>query len=94
LDNVYRFRVLAAPGYRLGVDAPPFLTPSVRRAVSRMPGSQAPRLSGAFESSVPGLYFTGSPAAPMFGPVLRFVARTEFTARRIAGRLVRQAPHR
>ncbi|MER5927534.1 NAD(P)-binding domain-containing protein [Streptomyces mirabilis] len=86
--------VLAATGYRLDVDVLPFLTPSVRRAVSRVPGSQAPRLSGAFESSVPGLYFTGSLAAPMFGPMLRFVAGTEFAARRIAGRLVRQVPHR
>lgn len=66
--------VLAATGHRLDVDALPFLTPSVRRAVGRVPGSQAPRLSGAFESSVAGLYFTGSPGAPMFGPMLRFVA--------------------
>jgi len=86
--------VLAATGYRLDVDALPFLTPSVRRAVVRVPGSQAPHLSGVFESSVAGLYFTGSLAAPMFGPMLRFVAGTEFAARRIAGRLVRQVPRR
>ncbi|MGW3664817.1 NAD(P)/FAD-dependent oxidoreductase [Streptomyces sp. NPDC005141] len=86
--------VLAATGYRLDVDALPFLMPSVRRAVGGVPGSQAPRLSGAFESSVAGLYFTGSLAAPMFGPMLRFMAGTEFAARRIAGRLVRQAPRR
>lgn len=86
--------VLAATGYRLDVDALPFLAPSVRQAVARVPGSQAPRLSGAFESSLPGLYFTGSLAAPTFGPMLRFVAGTEFAAGRIAGRLVRQAPPR
>lgn len=82
--------VLAATGYRLDVDALPFLTPPVRQAVARVPGVQAPRLSGAFESSVPGLYFTGSLAAPTFGPMLRFVAGTEFAARRITERLVRQ----
>ncbi|WP_432043152.1 NAD(P)-binding domain-containing protein [Streptomyces cadmiisoli] len=86
--------VLAATGYRLDVDALPFLAAPVRRAVGRVPGSQAPRLSGAFESSVTGLYFTGSLAAPMFGPMLRFVAGTEFAARRIAGRLARQGPRR
>ncbi|WP_265566123.1 FAD-dependent oxidoreductase [Streptomyces hygroscopicus] len=82
--------VLAATGYRLDVDALRFLTPPVREAVARVPGAQAPRLSGAFESSVPGLYFTGSLAAPTFGPMLRFVAGTEFAARRITGRLARQ----
>ncbi|MFE5373840.1 FAD-dependent oxidoreductase [Streptomyces mirabilis] len=82
--------VLAATGYRLDVDALPFLTPPVRQAVARVPGVQAPLLSDAFESSVPGLYFTGSLAAPTFGPMLRFVAGTEFAARRITERLVRQ----
>ncbi|WP_234346065.1 NAD(P)-binding domain-containing protein [Streptomyces sp. NRRL F-5755] len=86
--------VLAATGYRLDVDALPFLTAPVCRAVARVPGSQAPALSGAFESSVPGLYFTGSLAAPTFGPMLRFVAGTEFAARRIAARLIWRTPRR
>nr|WP_308013234.1 NAD(P)-binding domain-containing protein [Streptomyces griseocarneus] len=84
--------VLAATGYRLDVDAVDFLAP-VRRAVARVPGSRAPRLSGAFESSVPGLYFTGSMAAPVFGPMLRFVAGTGFAARRITTRLARRERH-
>ncbi|MER7842053.1 FAD-dependent oxidoreductase [Streptomyces sp. NPDC096040] len=76
--------VLAATGYRLDLDALPFLSPTVRRAVACVPGSRAPALRGTFESSVPGLYFTGSLAAPMFGPMMRFVAGTEFAAVRIA----------
>lgn len=76
--------VLAATGYRLDLDALPFLSPTVRRAVACVPGSKAPALRGTFESSVPGLYFTGSLAAPMFGPLMRFVAGTEFAAVRIA----------
>ena len=76
--------VLAATGYRLDLDALPFLSASVRRAVACVPGSKAPALRGTFESSVPGLYFTGSLAAPMFGPMMRFVAGTEFAAGRIA----------
>ncbi|MEV6764425.1 FAD-dependent oxidoreductase [Streptomyces sp. NPDC051105] len=76
--------VLAATGYRLDLDALPFLSPTVRREVACVPGSRAPALRGTFESSVPGLYFTGSLAAPMFGPMMRFVAGTEFAAVRIA----------
>ncbi|MEU9152787.1 FAD-dependent oxidoreductase [Streptomyces sp. NPDC048417] len=76
--------VLAATGYRLDLDALPFLSPMVRRDVACVPGSRAPALRGTFESSVPGLYFTGSLAAPMFGPMMRFVAGTEFAAVRIA----------
>ncbi|MFJ9565864.1 FAD-dependent oxidoreductase [Streptomyces fuscichromogenes] len=76
--------VLAATGYRLDLDALPFLSGAVRDAVACVPGSRAPVLRGTFESSVPGLYFTGSLAAPMFGPMMRFVAGTEFAAVRIA----------
>ncbi|QUW85706.1 FAD-dependent oxidoreductase (plasmid) [Streptomyces mirabilis] len=86
--------VLAATGYRLDVDALDFLTPPLRQAVARVPGAKAPQLSGAFETSAPGLYATGSLAAPMFGPMLRFVAGTEFAARRITRRLARQSAER
>ncbi|MGX8904206.1 FAD-dependent oxidoreductase [Streptomyces netropsis] len=85
--------VLAATGYRMDVDALLFLSPSVRQAVGRVPGSKAPRLSGAFESSVPRLYFTGSLAAPTFGPMLRFVAGTEFAARRVTARVRQHELH-
>ncbi|MFC9645001.1 FAD-dependent oxidoreductase [Streptomyces mirabilis] len=85
--------VLAATGYRLDVDALGFLPRPVRQAVARVPGTQAPRLSGAFESSVPGVYFTGSLAAPTFGPMLRFVAGTDFAARRITKHLTARTGH-
>ncbi|MEU2336713.1 FAD-dependent oxidoreductase [Streptomyces sp. NPDC013172] len=79
--------VLAATGYRLDLDALPYLSASVRHAVACVPGSRAPALRGTFESSVPGLYFTGSLAAPVFGPMMRFVAGTEFAGVRIARHL-------
>ncbi|WP_369395462.1 hypothetical protein AB5J72_02160 [Streptomyces sp. CG1] len=75
--------VLAAGGYRLDLDAVPFLSPAVRGALACVRGSKAPQMSASLESSVPGLYFTGSLAAPMFGPMMRFVAGTQFAARRI-----------
>ncbi|RPF37419.1 FAD-dependent oxidoreductase [Streptomyces sp. TLI_185] len=83
--------VLAATGYRLDLDAVPFLSPTVRGAVACVRGSRAPHLSASLESSVPGLYFTGSLAAPMFGPMMRFVAGTEFAATRIARHVSRRA---
>ncbi|MGW0207683.1 NAD(P)/FAD-dependent oxidoreductase, partial [Streptomyces sp. NPDC003233] len=72
--------VLAATGYRLDLDAISFLSPAVRTGLACVPGSKAPQLSASLESSVPGLYFTGSLAAPVFGPMMRFVAGTEFAA--------------
>ncbi|GAA2699306.1 hypothetical protein GCM10010412_095720 [Nonomuraea recticatena] len=79
--------VLAATGYRIDVDALSLLAPELRRAIARVPGSGAPRLSPGLESSVSGLYFAGSMAAPTFGPMLRFVAGTGFAARRITASL-------
>jgi hypothetical protein len=40
-----------------------------------------PILDKGFESTVPGLHFLGAPAAWSFGPLMRFVAGTEFAAR-------------
>ncbi|KAB1146650.1 SidA/IucD/PvdA family monooxygenase [Streptomyces luteolifulvus] len=74
--------LLLATGYRVDVDRLGFLAPELRREIRTFRG--APRLSSGFESSVPGLFFTGLAAAPTFGPVLRFVAGTGFAARRVA----------
>lgn len=74
--------VLVATGYRVDVDRLRILEPTLRQAVRT--GEGAPQLSPGFESSVPGLYFTGLAAAPTFGPVLRFVHGTRFAAPRIA----------
>jgi hypothetical protein len=76
--------VLAATGYTLDIDATRFLAPELRAALVRVPGARGPRLSSAFESSIPGLYFTGNLAAPAFGPMMRFVVGTRFTASKIA----------
>lgn len=75
--------LLLATGYRVDVDRLELLAPELRREVETFHG--APGLSSGFESSVPGLFFTGLAAAPTFGPVLRFVAGTGFAARRLAG---------
>ncbi|WP_128379382.1 NAD(P)-binding domain-containing protein [Streptomyces cavernae] len=74
--------LLLATGYRVDVHRLELLSPELRREIRTSGG--APRLSAGFESSVPGLYFTGLAAAPTFGPVMRFVAGTAFAARRVA----------
>lgn len=83
----YRFEiradhVIAATGYRPDVAKIGFLTPELRARLQTANGS--PRLSGSFESAVPGLYFVSLAAAATFGPLMRFVCGTTFAARRVS----------
>jgi thioredoxin reductase len=81
--------VLSATGYRIGADSFAFLSPNLRRALTRLHGW--PRLHAGFESSVPGLYFVGFPAAASFGPLMRFVCGTAYAAPRVTEALVARA---
>lgn len=74
--------VLAATGYRVDLSAMDFLGQGLRTEIAL--GAGGPRLDANFASSVPGLYFTGLPAAASFGPVMRFVCGTEFASPRLA----------
>jgi cation diffusion facilitator CzcD-associated flavoprotein CzcO len=78
---------LLATGYRVDVSAYPFLGPVLDR-IDRVRGY--PRLNRRFESTLPGLHFAGAPAAWSFGPLMRFVAGTEFAAPALAGGIVRR----
>jgi hypothetical protein len=49
-----------------------------------------PRLNRHFESSVPGLFFIGPIAAESFGPLVRFIAGTEFTVSVLSNHLARK----
>jgi len=79
--------VLLGTGYRVDVGRYPFLSPKLLEAVHRVNGH--PTLSPGLESSVDGLHFLGAPAARSFGPLLRFVAGTEFAARALTRKLAR-----
>ena len=48
-----------------------------------------PELARGLESSVPGLHFLGAPAAWSFGPLMRFVSGTGYTARALTRSLLR-----
>lgn len=80
--------VIAATGYWPQVERLHFLSPQLRAAIAHTSG--VPVLSRNFESSVSGLYFTGLAAAGSFGPLLRFVAGADFTARRVSQHVARQ----
>lgn len=70
--------VVLATGYRVNVARYPFLSSELLQKLNCIDGY--PRLDAGFESSLPGLHFLGAPAAWSFGPLMRFVAGTEFAA--------------
>ncbi len=81
--------VIAGTGYRVDVNRIPFVDRELLAQV-RQAGT-VPVLNGAFESSVPGLYFVGLSAAATFGPVQRFVYGADFAARQVSRHVARSA---
>ena len=79
--------VIASTGYRVDIAAMDFLGPALRARLTTSRGT--PKLGAGYVSSIPGLYFTGLPAAASYGPVMRFVCGTEFASPRLAGHLAR-----
>jgi FAD-dependent urate hydroxylase len=74
-------------GYRVDISRCEFLTPAILHELRMVDGY--PVLDSGLESSVPGLHFLGAPAAYSFGPLVRFVAGTEFAAAAVARRVSR-----
>lgn len=81
--------VIAATGYRVDVNRLGFLNERLRSRLRTV--ETAPILSRRFESSVPGLYFTGVASAASFGPVMRFTFGADYTARILARHLTNSA---
>jgi hypothetical protein len=80
--------VLLGTGYRVDISRYRFLAPELVNSIACVDGY--PKLDFGFESSVGGLYFTGAAASRSFGPLMRFVAGTEYSARTIARRIAAQ----
>jgi thioredoxin reductase len=80
--------VIAATGYKVDLARLSFLTRELLSQLTSVQGT--PVLSGAFESSVPGLYFVGISAAASFGPVMRFMLGARYTAHRLTRHLARR----
>ncbi len=78
--------VVLGTGYRINVALYPFLSSELLDNLERVDGY--PRLDAGFESSLAGLHFLGAPAAWSFGPLMRFVAGTEFAAPALSRRIL------
>ena len=81
--------LLFATGYRIDIAKYPFLDPLLLNDIERVNGY--PRLKPGLESSVPGLYFLGAPAAWSFGPVARFVSGTYYCVQALTRRIASES---
>lgn len=77
--------VIAGTGYHFDIAKLGFLSPKLEKRVERTGG--APSLNLRFETSVPGLHFIGPLSFMSFGPLFRFVAGADFTARNLSRQL-------
>jgi FAD-dependent urate hydroxylase len=82
--------VLLGTGYQVDISKYDFLPADLTRDVKQFDGY--PRLAGGFRSSVPGLHLIGATAARSFGPLLYFVAGTEFASRELVSHILRERP--
>ncbi|MFP3988597.1 FAD-dependent oxidoreductase [Streptomyces sp. E11-3] len=87
LREIAADHVLAATGYRVDLAALDFIGHALRARLAVSRGT--PKLGAGYCSSVPGLYFTGLPAAASYGPAMRFVCGTEAASPRLVRHLVR-----
>lgn len=77
--------IVLGTGYRVDISKYEFLPPELTREIEQFDGY--PKLASGFRSSVPGLHFIGATAARNFGPLLYFVAGTEFASRELTSYL-------
>jgi cation diffusion facilitator CzcD-associated flavoprotein CzcO len=73
--------VLLGTGYQVDIAKYGFFSTELARSIQQLDGY--PKLSSGFCCSVPGLHFIGATAARSFGPLLYFVAGTEFASREL-----------
>ncbi|HVB61850.1 MAG TPA: NAD(P)-binding domain-containing protein [Ktedonobacteraceae bacterium] len=80
--------VLLATGYRVDINRLPMLSPTLLSKIQTH--QNVPLLNPWFESSIPGLYFTGITSIRSFGPLYRFVVGAKAVAPRIASAVARR----
>jgi len=81
--------VVLGTGFRVDVSRYDFLGPELLRKLKVDQGY--PRLTRGLESSIEGLHFIGAPAARSFGPLVRFVSGTGYSARALTEAIVRSS---
>lgn len=80
--------LLLGTGYRVDIARYPFLAPELRAHVRTVGGY--PVLRAGLESSIPGLHVVGAPAAWSFGPIMRFVSGTWYSATALTSAVTRR----
>jgi thioredoxin reductase len=93
LDNGVEARVdnvLLCTGYSVDITKYGFLSPELVKNIRQLDGY--PALAAGFSTSVPGLHFIGATAARNFGPLLYFVAGTEFASKELTRCISRNLP--
>jgi len=81
--------VIAGTGFRVDVARLAYLPQELRARIATFSGY--PVLTRAGESTVPGLYFVGAPAAFGLGPSMRFIAGTHNVAAQLVRSVARRA---
>lgn len=79
--------VLMGTGYSVDIQKYDFMSHDLLSHIQLFDGY--PVLRSGFRSSVPGLHFIGATAARSFGPLLYFVAGTEFASRELTSQILR-----
>lgn len=79
--------VLLGTGYTVDIAKYAFLSPALVKDIRTLDGF--PDVASGFSSSVPGLHFIGATAARNFGPLLNFIAGTEFASKELTRHIVR-----
>ena len=80
--------VIAGTGFRIDLARLPYLPADLRACIATQSGY--PVLTWAGQSTVPGLYFVGAPAAFGLGPSMRFIAGTHNVASQLARSVARR----
>ena len=80
--------VIAGTGFRMDIARLAYLPDELRARIATLSGY--PVLTRAGESTVPGLYFAGAPAAFALGPSMRFIAGTHNLAPQLTGSVARR----
>jgi FAD-dependent urate hydroxylase len=79
--------IVLGTGYQVDISRYEFLPPDLTRDIKQFDGY--PKLGAGFRSSVPNLHFIGATAARSFGPLLYFVAGTEFASSHLTSHLAK-----
>jgi cation diffusion facilitator CzcD-associated flavoprotein CzcO len=78
--------VIAGTGYRVDIERLDYLDASLKKDIATE-AQGIPTLNSQFESSVPGLLIVGLAAAPVFGPIMRFMYGAKHVAPIVTRRL-------